>query len=661
MLYVNTRDIQKEKNIQRFVNALNNKELEILDNFLNDVNYKNIINDLYLRKYLTPENLEYLFQTKHSNLIIPTILMRNLLWNEEQKLLKVIYEYSQFYDEEIILEFCYLYKYRKPLSTEALQNKISDEKYNIGIDRKGEFTKNNFKKGNEPLIEYLVRNGLNVNQKCHYNVSSKNTFSTFLVYACENENLDLVKLLVEHGANVNLVDENGYSPLISACAYNNSNIAKYLIEHGADINQSFFLNTPLNIVYQNGTPLTIACRNGNEDIALCLLEHGANVNDKDRSGCTPISYACKKGNVNIIRFLMNYGADESQCQFPFIPSLIIAYEENDEYMIEYYNEQIIKYNNNVQLCDACAYGNEIIVKYLVEHGVKVNEEKYNVRTSSEAANKYNTTPLINACENNHEAIIKYLVEHGADANKSCSYDGKTPLLMAYKNKNETIIKYLIDHGANVNKVDYSGDFSLIKACENENEEMIKYLVEHGANVNYTNREGVSPLFKACSKGNETIVKYLIEHGANVNLESIYCDTPLIKACYNGNEAVIKYLVEHGANINHTNSNGCTPLIILCENGNEAIVKYLVEHGANLNQKTVYRETPLIKACQNGDEGMIKYLVERGASINRSDKYGNTPIKYASENGLKDIIAYLSKQGAHKSKFRSKIKKYLKKF
>ena len=58
------------------------------------------------------------------------------------------------------------------------------------------------------------------------------------------------------------------------------------------------------------------------------------------------------------------------------------------------------------LFNACKWGNEDIVKYLVEKRADINKE-----------NRWAETPLFSACTWGNEDIVKYLVEKGADINK----------------------------------------------------------------------------------------------------------------------------------------------------------------------------------------------------------------------------------------------------
>lgn len=99
---------------------------------------------------------------------------------------------------------------------------------------------------------------------------------------------DIVRLLLTHKADPNLCSQNGFNvyPLHAALANNNSEISKMLIEAGADVN-----------VIQHGgfTPLHLACQHGNIDLIIILLEQGASVEARNQNGETPSDVALQKG------------------------------------------------------------------------------------------------------------------------------------------------------------------------------------------------------------------------------------------------------------------------------------------------------------------------------------------------------------------------------
>ena len=59
---------------------------------------------------------------------------------------------------------------------------------------------------------------------------------TPLMFACQGGHLDIVKLLIEHGANVNTLDFDGDTALAHAARKGENKIVKFLIDAGADVN-----------------------------------------------------------------------------------------------------------------------------------------------------------------------------------------------------------------------------------------------------------------------------------------------------------------------------------------------------------------------------------------------------------------------------------------
>jgi ankyrin repeat protein len=86
---------------------------------------------------------------------------------------------------------------------------------------------------------------------------------TALMIASQDKQLEMVKLLVENGANINIENEYNYSALMYAIYSGKLKIVKYLVEHGADINIKGI---------DNYKPLSLASHYGNLDIVKYLIE-----------------------------------------------------------------------------------------------------------------------------------------------------------------------------------------------------------------------------------------------------------------------------------------------------------------------------------------------------------------------------------------------------
>lgn len=122
-----------------------------------------------------------------------------------------------------------------------------------------------------------------------------------LANAAANGDLGSVRALVANGANLNLRDPEGYTPLIWAAQHGQAQVAAYLIEHGANVN-------PLD----NGgyTPLMWATQEGYYDTVSVLLSHGANPHARGMAGRTAmdlVAYA-RDGRVRDLLAKYDMGA-----------------------------------------------------------------------------------------------------------------------------------------------------------------------------------------------------------------------------------------------------------------------------------------------------------------------------------------------------------------
>ncbi len=106
--------------------------------------------------------------------------------------------------------------------------------------------------------------------------------------------LDIVKRLLEAGANVNSRYQNGKTALMSASFSGHLKIAGVLLDAGADVNASD--------TYGH-TPLSNAAFQGQSEIVRLLIKHGARIDDKDNEGKDALAIAKERGNTQVIEIL----------------------------------------------------------------------------------------------------------------------------------------------------------------------------------------------------------------------------------------------------------------------------------------------------------------------------------------------------------------------
>ncbi len=131
---------------------------------------------------------------------------------------------------------------------------------------------------------------------------------TPLVAAVRTQNMELVKLLVNKGANVNYAIKGDGSPLIEAARTGQLEIVRYLLAQNADVN--VYLES-------DETPLIQAAWNGHLPVVRYLVDHGAEVNKtvRDKYGLVSekrnaLRMAKREGHSAVVDYLITKGAKQ---------------------------------------------------------------------------------------------------------------------------------------------------------------------------------------------------------------------------------------------------------------------------------------------------------------------------------------------------------------
>ena len=118
---------------------------------------------------------------------------------------------------------------------------------------------------------------------------------------------DVARLLLEHGADVNVQDNNGATPLHVSAEVGTVKVARVLLEYGANVGaEDKKGRTPL---HETAGDQTYGVDYGRVEVARVLLEHGANVAARDSKGKTPMHDAVDYERVEVVRVLLEHGAN----------------------------------------------------------------------------------------------------------------------------------------------------------------------------------------------------------------------------------------------------------------------------------------------------------------------------------------------------------------
>ncbi len=128
---------------------------------------------------------------------------------------------------------------------------------------------------------------------------------SLLHQAARRGDLELVRSLVERGADPKAGDENDWTPLEEAARNGHLEVVRFLVEHGARLRPV----APGSTLLPGSTPLHEAALGGHLDVVSFLVEHGADPNVLNIFRQTPLHFAAYYCALDVVRFLLRHGAD----------------------------------------------------------------------------------------------------------------------------------------------------------------------------------------------------------------------------------------------------------------------------------------------------------------------------------------------------------------
>jgi ankyrin repeat protein len=365
---------------------------------------------------------------------------------------------------------------------------------------------------------------------------------TALFKAIGAERLDLVSLLVDHGASVNLP---GPKHMLWP-AVHQPRILDLLLEKGADLQRAPGV-------------LELATSINSLEAVTILLRYGVDVNAKKDGIFTPLCTAIRDNRENLVDLLIASGADPNTkaSEYPawkcithhrahLLPKILAAGADpaNPRGIIE----------------TAVAHNERQCLKILLEHGADVN-----ARSSS------GQTALTTAIKTNRLELLDELLAVGA----SPAVRGQEwPVALAVKNPK--ILAKLLPH-IELSKIIKGALEMAVVADEIES---VKLLLAKGVSVEEKNGGVFSPLTTSIREDRKEIFRYLIdEAGADPNSPGEHL--PIIKSIRRHREndlSYIEHLLTKGADINLM-YRGWNAVLQAVDNGDTQILKLLAERGS----------------------------------------------------------------------------------
>jgi ankyrin repeat protein len=339
----------------------------------------------------------------------------------------------------------------------------------------------------------------------------------------------------EKQSAINAVDNQQWTPLHYAAQYDKSGeIVKKLLEAGADI----------NCKHQAGsTPLYTAIWHKNIAAFNALIEHISKLSDEEKHSainavnnkqCTPLHVAAEHDKSGeMVKKLLEAGAD--------------------------INYKLL--NGSSPLHVAIGLNNPTALNILIDHISKLSDEEK--QSAITAADNKQWTPLHYAAQQDKSGeMVKKLLEAGADIN--CKHQaGSTPLYIATCHNNVAGFNALMDHISKlsdeekqsaINAIGNQQRTPLHYAAAYGKTEMVELLIAYHANLNAQsqeeNHEGYTALHYATAHNHVEVVKALIKAGADITILTNTGKSVFAVAVEKDLPEIAKALLQGGHKISH---------------------------------------------------------------------------------------------------------------
>ncbi|KXJ77289.1 hypothetical protein RP20_CCG007899 [Aedes albopictus] len=480
--------------------------------------------------------------------------------------------------------------------------------------------------GNFRAVETLTKiDGVDLNATTGLRYSALNL-------ACRLNLIDIVKALIESGADVNLMSEDEKLPVFWLIQYQNSKeVVSLAIDSSTELTS---FSSELCLLHK-------AIEFDNLAVVRYLVEEQKVDPYRIYSNCNNVIHASSSYNrEQILNYLLS------------LPGMMKLVN----------NTNLVK---NTPLNIACKEGYISLVKVLLKRKV-----------STDTCGEYGLNALAFAMYTNNFKLMKLLFQHGAKISYPLSSDFQ-PINMAVLNRNITMLKFLLKHEVDVNSapqcfinavyaqskeavrilvgagskhINHKDEFcqTALHICADRDEyEIARELIRYGADINAKNRSGTTPLHLAVTKGNIRFVQLLLDSKCAVDELNFHGETSLIKAVVCNNLEIVKILLNNGASVERLRNSEPPVLLYLVQENYEEILDYLLEHYQfNADEQDAYGNSLLYVATQRNHINIVKLLVDKyHAKTNPANNKKVTPLMIARVKEYKEIFSFLESRVA----------------
>lgn len=505
-----------------------------------------------------------------------------------------------------------------------------------------------------------------------------NKLMTPLFLACETFRLDIVKILVESGADLNqVVTIDAVTPLHIALIKEKMEIVRYLMFHGAKCDRPS----------ADGSYLAhVAAIKAKVEVIQTLAARGLSLESRNHDGIQPVHLAASGGSINVLSFLKSLDPSTLESRIVVRASSFKKVKESSKSIFRGADPLLL----------AALYGESKTVRWLLNQ--RVNLETKNDVGFGVLAVAANSPALLSVLksydlsqktENIIQAIrrailednvhsLKLLYSFGVPYRVPLNGEGMTSLHLASLFGSVQCTDFLLNQGLDPFEVGFSGSNSLEISCAGNSTSQFKRILDYcfetlTFDLKQYYSHGETLLHKAVKQGRLANVILLIQRGASLNVKDASEMTPLHHAVKNNLAPIVKMLLACGASL-YMPSFACPTPFDLSQKAEGPVKATVVEFckhqalsrpGDSLlhlavrmknilaigilseilgpNVRNENGSTPLHLAVEMAQLEAIKQLLKEGADAEAKDIKGRTPLEVMPHEVRKSSILQLFKE------------------
>ncbi|EGT36291.1 hypothetical protein CAEBREN_31794 [Caenorhabditis brenneri] len=317
-----------------------------------------------------------------------------------------------------------------------------------------------------------------------------------LLNAAHGGFVDIVRLLIDHGAAVDQPDLMGWSPLMWAVYKNHLDVVDLLLNAKGHVNL---------IDEEDGlTPLIVASGRGFAQIVERLIEADCQVNACDKFGSTALIWAARKGHLPVVQLLLNSGAEVDAVGMYSSTALMLATRGNflqvvDLLLTREPNVNVADQNGLTALGMAARDGYADICESLINSGAFVNQ-----------CDRFGNWILTSAVRSGNAAIVRMILDKYADINCQDS-EKRTPLHLAIDKSFNDIAYILLEKKPNLELKNKDGETPLLRAAKCRHVHLCTYLMSFGAKLAAVDNCGDNALHLALRARSRRLTQALLSN------------------------------------------------------------------------------------------------------------------------------------------------------